>query len=46
MFQKMFQKERKTRKMIGFENIKAEVAVDLIELVNQLRGLEKSAQVN
>lgn len=31
--------------MKGFENIKAEVAVDLIELVNQLRGLEKSAQV-
>ena len=42
----MFQKERKTRKMIGFENITTEVAVDLIELVNQLRGLEKSAQVN
>lgn len=32
--------------MTGFENIKTEVAVDLIELVNQLRGLEKSAQVN
>lgn len=32
--------------MIGFENITAEVATDLIELVNQLRGLEKSAQVN
>nr|DAH67676.1 MAG TPA: ERF superfamily protein [Caudoviricetes sp.] len=42
----MFQKERKTRKMIGFENITTEVATDLIELVNQLRGLEKSAQVN
>ena len=42
----MFQKERKTRKMKGFENIKPEIAVDLIELVNQLRGLEKSAQVN
>ena len=32
--------------MIGFENITKEVATDLIELVNQLRGLEKSAQVN
>lgn len=32
--------------MIGFENITKEVAADLIELVNQLRGLEKSAQVN
>lgn len=32
--------------MIGFENITTEVATDLIELVNQLRGLEKSAQVN
>lgn len=32
--------------MKGFENIKPEIAVDLIELVNQLRGLEKSAQVN
>lgn len=42
----MFQKERKTRKMKGFENITPEIAVDLIELVNQLRGLEKSAQVN
>lgn len=42
----MFQKERKTRKMTGFENITTEVATDLIELVNQLRGLEKSAQVN
>jgi hypothetical protein len=42
----MFQKERKKRKMNGFENITKEVATDLIELVNQLRGLEKSAQVN
>nr|DAU31990.1 MAG TPA: ERF superfamily protein [Caudoviricetes sp.] len=42
----MFQKERKTRKMKGFENITPEIATDLIELVNQLRGLEKSAQVN
>lgn len=42
----MFQKERKTRKMTGFENITTEIATDLIELVNQLRGLEKSAQVN
>jgi hypothetical protein len=32
--------------MTGFENITTEVATDLIELVNQLRGLEKSAQVN
>lgn len=32
--------------MKGFENIKPEIAIDLIELVNQLRGLEKSAQVN
>lgn len=32
--------------MIGFENITTEVATDLIELVNQLKGLEKSAQVN
>ena len=32
--------------MIGFENITPEIATDLIELVNQLRGLEKSAQVN
>jgi hypothetical protein len=32
--------------MKGFENITPEIAVDLIELVNQLRGLEKSAQVN
>lgn len=32
--------------MKGFENITTEVATDLIELVNQLRGLEKSAQVN
>lgn len=32
--------------MTGFENITPEIAVDLIELVNQLRGLEKSAQVN
>lgn len=32
--------------MKGFENITPEVATDLIELVNQLRGLEKSAQVN
>lgn len=42
----MFQKERKKKKMIGFENITKEIATDLIELVNQLRGLEKSAQVN
>ena len=42
----MFQKERKKKKMIGFENITPEIATDLIELVNQLRGLEKSAQVN
>lgn len=42
----MFQKERKTRKMKGFENITPEIATDLIELVNQLKGLEKSAQVN
>lgn len=32
--------------MKGFENITPEIAVDLIELVNQLRGLEKSSQVN
>lgn len=32
--------------MTGFENITPEIATDLIELVNQLRGLEKSAQVN
>lgn len=32
--------------MKGFENITPEIAVDLIELVNQLKGLEKSAQVN
>lgn len=32
--------------MKGFENITPEIATDLIELVNQLRGLEKSAQVN
>lgn len=32
--------------MIGFENITPEIATDLIELVNQLKGLEKSAQVN
>lgn len=31
--------------MKGFENITAEIATDLIELVNQLKGLEKSAQV-
>lgn len=42
----MFQKERKKRKMKGFENITPEIATDLIELVNQLKGLEKSAQVN
>lgn len=42
----MFQKERKTKKMKGFENITPEIATDLIELVNQLKGLEKSAQVN
>lgn len=32
--------------MKGFENITPEIATDLIELVNQLKGLEKSAQVN
>lgn len=32
--------------MKGFENISPETAADLIELVNQLKGLEKSAQVN
>ena len=32
--------------MKGFENITPEIAVDLIELVNQLKGLEKSSQVN
>lgn len=32
--------------MKGFENITPEIAADLIELVNQLKGLEKSAQVN
>ena len=32
--------------MKGFENITPETAADLIELVNQLKGLEKSAQVN
>ena len=32
--------------MNGFENITPEIATDLIELVNQLKGLEKSAQVN
>ena len=32
--------------MKGFENITPEIAKDLIELVNQLKGLEKSAQVN
>nr|DAH32124.1 MAG TPA: ERF superfamily protein [Caudoviricetes sp.] len=42
----MFQKERKTKNMKGFENITPEIATDLIELVNQLKGLEKSAQVN
>ena len=42
----MFQKERKLRKMKGFENITPEIAADLIELVNQLKGLEKTAQVN
>ena len=31
--------------MKGFENIPPEVAADLIQLVNQLKGLEKSAQV-
>lgn len=31
--------------MKGFENVSPEVATDLIQLVNQLRGLEKSAQV-
>ena len=31
--------------MKGFEDITPEIATDLIELVNQLRGLEKSAQV-
>lgn len=32
--------------MTGFENITPEIATDLIQLVNQLKGLEKSAQVN
>ena len=32
--------------MKGFENITPEIATDLIELVNQLKGLEKSEQVN
>lgn len=32
--------------MKGFENITPEIATDLITLVNQLKGLEKSAQVN
>ena len=32
--------------MKGFEDITPEMATDLIELVNQLKGLEKSAQVN
>lgn len=32
--------------MKGFENITPEIATDLIQLVNQLKGLEKSAQVN
>lgn len=32
--------------MKGFENITPEIATDLIELVNKLKGLEKSAQVN
>lgn len=32
--------------MKGFEDITPEIAVDLIELVNQLKGIEKSAQVN
>ena len=31
--------------MKGFDNISPEVATDLIELVNQLKGLEKSVQV-
>ena len=31
--------------MKGFENIKPEVAQDLIELVNSIRGLEKSCEV-
>ena len=31
--------------MKGFENVSPEVATDLIELVNQLKGLEKTAQV-
>lgn len=31
--------------MKGFENVKAEVATDLIKLVNDLKGLEKSSQV-
>ena len=32
--------------MKGFENVTPEIATDLIELVNQLKGLEKTAQVN
>ena len=31
--------------MNGLENITKEVATDLIELVNSLKGLEKSSQV-
>ena len=31
--------------MKGFENITPDVATDLIELDNQLKGLEKTAQV-
>lgn len=31
--------------MKGFENVKSEVATDLIKLVNDLKGLEKSSQV-
>lgn len=31
--------------MKGFENLNTEVATDLIKLVNDLRGLEKSSQV-
>ena len=31
--------------MKGLENIKPEVATDLIELVNSIKGLEKSSEV-
>ena len=31
--------------MRGFENVSPEVAKDLIELVNSIKGLEKSSKV-